>query len=202
MCGAPELTRIELAVLGRPTAGHLAADQASAGHPAAADRASAARPAAADHPAADHLAGQASDLDSDSSSFLSNIGSPLRSLVFHGRSQFAANAFVPGFTLKQCVWNLCPHFEFPSATRRTDDGTLYASVAAWGADSDSGAHLAFWWSSLDAWSRQQSCPAREVARPVRVFDRSGRRFGPTLSTHIQFESTAASRAVAARVLPC
>jgi hypothetical protein len=69
MCGAPELTRIELAVLGRPTAGHLAADQASAGHPAAADRASAARPAAADHPAADHLAGQASDLDSDSSFF-------------------------------------------------------------------------------------------------------------------------------------
>jgi len=83
-------------------------------------------------------------------SFLSNIGSPLRSLVLHGRSQFAANAFVPGFTLKQCVWNLCPRFEFPSATRRTDDGTLYASVVAWGADSDSGAHLAFWWTSLDA----------------------------------------------------
>jgi hypothetical protein len=83
-------------------------------------------------------------------SFLSNIGSPLRSLVFHGRSQFAANAFVPGVTLKQCFWNLCPRFEFPFATRRTDDGTLYASVAAWGADSDSGAHLAFWWSSLDA----------------------------------------------------
>ena len=28
-------------------------------------------------------------------SFLSNIGSPLRSLVFHGESQSAANAFVP-----------------------------------------------------------------------------------------------------------
>ena len=46
-------------------------------------------------------------------SFLSNIGSPLRSLVFHGRSQFAANAFVPGFTLKQCVWNLWPTFRVP-----------------------------------------------------------------------------------------
>jgi hypothetical protein len=46
-------------------------------------------------------------------SFLSNIGSPLRSLVFHGRSQFAANAFVPGFTLKQCVWNLYPTFRIP-----------------------------------------------------------------------------------------
>jgi hypothetical protein len=32
-------------------------------------------------------------------SFLSNIGSPLRSL-FHGRSQSAAGAFVPGFTLR------------------------------------------------------------------------------------------------------
>src|SRR6185312_6785750 len=32
-------------------------------------------------------------------SYLSNIGSPLRSLVFHGRSQSAAEAFVPGFTL-------------------------------------------------------------------------------------------------------
>jgi hypothetical protein len=32
-------------------------------------------------------------------SFLSNIGSPLRSLVFHGRSQSAAGAFVPRFTL-------------------------------------------------------------------------------------------------------
>lgn len=47
------------------------------------------------------------------SSFLSNIGSPLRSLVFHGRSQFAANAFVPGFTLRQCVWNLCPTIRVP-----------------------------------------------------------------------------------------
>jgi hypothetical protein len=34
------------------------------------------------------------------SSFLSNIGSPLRSLVFHGRSQSAGSAFVPQFTLK------------------------------------------------------------------------------------------------------
>src|SRR6185295_10146317 len=34
-------------------------------------------------------------------SYLSNIGSPLRSLVFHGRSQSAAEAFVPGFTLRQ-----------------------------------------------------------------------------------------------------
>jgi hypothetical protein len=33
-------------------------------------------------------------------SFLSNIGSPLRSLVFHGRSQSAAGAFVPRFTLR------------------------------------------------------------------------------------------------------
>jgi hypothetical protein len=83
-------------------------------------------------------------------SFLSNIGSPLRSLVFHGRRQFAANAFVPGFTLKQCIWNLRSRFEFPSATGRTDDGTLYASVVAWGADTDSGADLAFRWPSLDA----------------------------------------------------
>ena len=135
----------------RPTAGRLAAaDQASAGHLAVADRALAGRLAAVDHPAVGHPAGQASGLDSDSSFFLSNIGSPLRSLVFHGTSQFAANAFVPGFTLMQCVWNLRPRFEFPSATRRTDDGTLYASVVAWGADSDSGAHLAFWWSSLGA----------------------------------------------------
>jgi hypothetical protein len=111
------------------------------------------------------------------SSFLSNIGSPLRSLVFHGRSQFAANTFVPRFTLRQCVWNLCVRVEFPSATRRTDDGTLYASVVAWGTDSDSGAHLAFWWSSLDAWSRQRCCPDRKVARPLqRAFDRSGRQF--------------------------
>jgi hypothetical protein len=83
-------------------------------------------------------------------SFLSNIGSPLRSLVFHGKSQSAANAFVPRFTLRQCVWNLSGRVEFPSATRRTDDGTLYASVVAWGADSDSGADLAFWWPSLGA----------------------------------------------------
>ncbi|MGA8386337.1 MAG: hypothetical protein WB769_00175 [Pseudolabrys sp.] len=83
-------------------------------------------------------------------SFLSNIGSPLRSLVFHGKSQSAANAFVPRFTLRQCVWNLSPRVEFPFATRRTDDGTLYAFVADWGADSDSGARLAFWWPSLDA----------------------------------------------------
>jgi hypothetical protein len=41
------------------------------------------------------------------------IGSPLRSLVFHGKSQSAANAFVPIFTLKQCVWNLPACFEFP-----------------------------------------------------------------------------------------
>ncbi|MGB8639333.1 MAG: hypothetical protein WCD30_14535, partial [Pseudolabrys sp.] len=53
-------------------------------------------------------------------SFLSNIGSPLRSLVFHGKSQSAANAFVPRFTLRQCVWNLSPRVEFPFATRRTD----------------------------------------------------------------------------------
>ena len=83
-------------------------------------------------------------------SFLSNIGSPLRSLVFHGKSQSAANAFVPRFTLRQCVWNLSPRVEFPFATRRIDDGTLYAFVADWGADSDSGARLAFWWPSLDA----------------------------------------------------
>jgi hypothetical protein len=31
-------------------------------------------------------------------SFLSNIGSPLRSLVFHGQSQSAADAFVPRVT--------------------------------------------------------------------------------------------------------
>jgi hypothetical protein len=46
-------------------------------------------------------------------SFLSNIGSPLRSLVFHGKSQSADNAFVPMLTLKQCVWNLSACFEFP-----------------------------------------------------------------------------------------
>jgi hypothetical protein len=33
-------------------------------------------------------------------SFLSNIGSPRRSLVFHGRSQSAVGAFVPRFTLR------------------------------------------------------------------------------------------------------
>jgi hypothetical protein len=45
--------------------------------------------------------------------FLLHIGSPLRSLVFHGKSQSADNAFVPMFTLKQCVWNLSACFEFP-----------------------------------------------------------------------------------------
>ena len=48
--------------------------------------------------------------------FLSNvasIASPLRSLVFHGESQSMANAFVPRFTLRQCVWNLSQRVEFP-----------------------------------------------------------------------------------------
>ena len=48
--------------------------------------------------------------------FLSNvasIASPLRSLVFHGKSQSAANVFVPRFTLRQCVWNLSQRVEFP-----------------------------------------------------------------------------------------
>ena len=45
--------------------------------------------------------------------FLSHIGSPLRSLVFHGKSQFPPNAFVPIFTLKQCVGNLSARFGFP-----------------------------------------------------------------------------------------
>ena len=50
------------------------------------------------------------------SHFLSNvasIASPLRSLVFHGESQSMANAFVPRFTLRQCVWNLSQRVEFP-----------------------------------------------------------------------------------------
>jgi hypothetical protein len=41
-------------------------------------------------------------------SFLSNIGSPRRSLVFHGRSQSAGNVFVPRFTLKY-VSGTCPN---------------------------------------------------------------------------------------------
>jgi hypothetical protein len=47
--------------------------------------------------------------------FLSNvasIASPLRSLVFHSKSQSAANAFVPRFTLRQCLWNLSQRVEF------------------------------------------------------------------------------------------
>jgi len=97
-------------------------------------------------------------------SFLSNIGSPLRSLVFHGKSQSAANAFVPRSihdSLKQCVWNLRSRVEFPFATRRTDDGTLYASLAGWSADPDSRADLAFWWPSLDTRSGQDRCPDRK-----------------------------------------
>jgi len=97
-------------------------------------------------------------------SFLSNIGSPLRSLVFHGESQSAANAFVPRSihdSLKQCVWNLRSRVEFPFATRRTDDGTLYASLAGWSADPDSRADLAFWWPSLDTRSGQDRCPDRK-----------------------------------------
>src|SRR5262245_59971186 len=43
-------------------------------------------------------------------SFLSNIGLPLRSLVFHGESQSMADAFVP---LMKCVWNLSQTVEFP-----------------------------------------------------------------------------------------
>ena len=180
MCGAPELTRIELAVLGRLTAGPLAAaDQASAGHPAAADRASAARPAAVDHPAADHLAGQASGLDSDSSFFPLQYCFATSIARFPWQESIRGQSIRSGVTLKQCVWNLCPRFEFPSARRRTDDGTLYAAVVARGADSDSGAHLAFWWSSLDARSRHRGCPDRKAARPLRrAFDRSGRQFGP------------------------
>src|SRR5574338_256420 len=88
----------------RPIAGRLAvADQASAGHPVAVGRpgrASVGHPVAVGHLAA----GQVSGSDSDSWFFLSNVASPLRSLVFHGRSQSAADAFVPEFALKQ----LCP----------------------------------------------------------------------------------------------
>lgn len=39
-------------------------------------------------------------------SHVASVASPLRSLVFHGKSQSTANAFVPRFTLRQCVWNL------------------------------------------------------------------------------------------------
>ena len=45
---------------------------------------------------------------------------------------------------------LAPACRVPFATGRANDGTLLASVVAWGADSDSGADLAFWWPSLDA----------------------------------------------------
>jgi len=41
-------------------------------------------------------------------SFLSNIGSPFRSLVFHGRSQSVAHAFVPSFTSRKMCRELAP----------------------------------------------------------------------------------------------
>lgn len=46
-------------------------------------------------------------------SHVASVASPLRSLVFHGKSQSTANAFVPGFTLRQCVWNSPRRVEFP-----------------------------------------------------------------------------------------
>jgi hypothetical protein len=82
--------------------------------------------------------------------FLSNVGSPLRSLVFHGRSQSAANAFRSKLHIEAMCLELVSACRVPSCKRRTDDGTLFASVVAWGADSDSCADLALRWPSLDA----------------------------------------------------
>ena len=46
-------------------------------------------------------------------SHVASVASPLRSLVFHGKSQSMANAFVPRFTLRQCVRNSARRVEFP-----------------------------------------------------------------------------------------
>ena len=138
------------------------------------------------------------------SSFLSNIGSPLRSLVFHGRSQFAANAFVPGFTLKQCVWNMCPTFRVPLCNKenRRWDAICFCGCL--------GYRFQFWCSSgfLVVFTRRMVEAAMLPRSQGRAAHCSAHltdlaaSSGPTLSTHIQFELTAASRAVAARVLPC
>jgi hypothetical protein len=45
-------------------------------------------------------------------SFLSKHGSPLRSLVFHGKSQSTADTFVPGIT-SNVSGTLCVRVEFP-----------------------------------------------------------------------------------------
>ena len=151
-CGASEPTRVNQGFIGSagPTADRLAAaDQASAGRPAAVghpDQASADRPVAVGRLAADQAFGS----DSDSWFFLSNVASPLRSLVFHGRSQSAANPFRSRIHIEAMCPELVPACRVPIATRRADDGTLLASVAAWGTNSDSGADLAFRWPSLGA----------------------------------------------------
>src|SRR5262245_33136740 len=135
------------------------------------------------------------------SSFLSNVASPLRSLVLHGKSQSAANAFVPPFILKQMCLELGSMCRVPPV-RRTDDGTLLNSVVAWGANSDSGFDLAFWWPSLSARSGQRSCPAAVARLLRRALDQRATSSRARSLAHNPFQLTAASRAVAARVLPC
>jgi hypothetical protein len=129
-----------------------------------------------------------------------NIDSPLRSLVFHGRSQSAADVFVPQFTLKQCVWNLSVRVEFPSLQqRRTDDGTLYVAVADRSTHSDSGADLAFWWPSLEVILPQ--LPKRAAICTAQLIKRVANSEAHSFNAQ-SIQLTAASRAVAARVLPC
>lgn len=73
---------------------------------------------------------------------LQSFESAIRSLVVNGESQSAATAFVPDSTLKQCVRNPRDGCRVPLVKGRTDDGTLFASMAARGADSNSRADLA------------------------------------------------------------
>jgi len=82
--------------------------------------------------------------------FLSNIALPLRSLVFHGKSQSAANAFVPRVNIEANVSGTCVHVSSSPCNKENRRGTLFTSVVAWSANSNSGADLAFWWPSLSA----------------------------------------------------
>jgi hypothetical protein len=85
-------------------------------------------------------------------SFLSNIGCHFdRSFFIVRVNPRPMHSFHDSFTIHaeaMCL-ELGLACRVPLATRRTDDGTLYAFVVGWSADSDSGAHLAFRWPSFD-----------------------------------------------------
>ena len=132
------------------TAG-LAADQVSAGRPAAVghpDLASAGHLAAADRASLDRPVGRASGLDSDSSFF------PLQYWFATSIARFPWQESIRGQSIRSKIHieaiclELVSACRVPFATRRTDDGTLHASLVAWGANSDSCSDLAFRWPAL------------------------------------------------------